>query len=575
MNTLLVEDDPYVRRLLEHALGSKGYSVRSFDDGLEAWKEYEKGRYPLVILDWMIPGIDGLELCRRIKASQKGRSTFVMVITAKKEAGDLQQVLQAGADDYFAKPVSVRLLEVRLSIAEKQIENLIERRKAEASLARAFSKLEQSHDDLLSILNQLRMGTALTDEGGGIVFLSRVGERLLQLSEDNVLGKHWREAFPFPGTVLDKISALTESGSATNDKILVSPRRSHRKHWVEVEVADDPRDRKRKIFVFYDVSEVHELRKQLGDQARFHELVGKSEPMRQVYQLIQDLGAVDTTILIEGETGTGKELVARAIHASSHRKDKPFLALNCAGLTESLVASQLFGHRRGSFTGAVEDRVGMFEAARGGTIFLDEIGDIPKSVQISLLRVLESREIQRVGEVNTRKIDVRVLSATNHNLGKLVQEGQFRQDLLYRLRVARITLPPLSKRREDIPLLTEWFLRQISASTGKEVLKISDEAFRTLLSYTWPGNVRELRNALEFGVVRSRGGEIRLTDLPPEILEAQEDSAIPLLQGTDNKQAILAALERSGGNRSLAAKLLGMSRATFYRRLSSLKIKDS
>jgi DNA-binding NtrC family response regulator len=214
----------------------------------------------------------------------------------------------------------------------------------------------------------------------------------------------------------------------------------------------------------------------------------------------------------------------------------------------------------------------MFEAANGGTLFLDEIGDVPVSVQINLLRVLETRELQRVGEVRTRKIDVRVLSATNRDLAALSEEGQFRQDLLYRLRVARVSLPPLRERREDIPLLIEWFLNQVSVTTGKTVDSVGDEALRALISYSWPGNVRELRNAVEFGLIRCKGNVLERRDLPPELVEFEHPVFVRPARKQDEKQAMLAALEQAAGNRSAAAKLLGMSRATFYRRLAEHKI---
>jgi transcriptional regulator with PAS, ATPase and Fis domain len=218
----------------------------------------------------------------------------------------------------------------------------------------------------------------------------------------------------------------------------------------------------------------------LDQRARFDDLLGKSDIMQRVYQQIRDVARVDSTVLIEGETGTGKELVARAIHSSSDRKQKPFIAVNCAGLTDSLLSSQLFGHKRGAFTGAIEDHQGLFEAAHMGTLFLDEIGDIPLNVQNQLLRVLQEREIVRLGETRPRKIDVRVLAATHRKLNEEIAAGRFRSDLLYRIRVARIFIPPLRERREDIPLLAAAFLAQSTAASGKTVEQISLAASRLL-----------------------------------------------------------------------------------------------
>jgi transcriptional regulator with PAS, ATPase and Fis domain len=288
---------------------------------------------------------------------------------------------------------------------------------------------------------------------------------------------------------------------------------------------------------------------------------------------------VDSTVLIEGETGTGKELVARAIHRLNHRRDKPFVAINCAGLSEELAASLLFGHRRGSFTGAVNDQQGLFEAAHGGTLFLDEIGDLPMRVQTTLLRVLEEHAVLRLGESQPRAADVRVLAATHRDLAREAAEERFRQDLLYRIRVARVRLPALRERREDLPLLVRTFLADHVASTGKRVDGISDGAMAVLLEYHWPGNVRELRNGLEYAVIRARSSMIQLEDLPPELLQCPqtEDQEQPHRDeaGSADADRLQAALRRARGNRTRAAALLGISRATFYRRLRELGLDDA
>jgi DNA-binding NtrC family response regulator len=295
--------------------------------------------------------------------------------------------------------------------------------------------------------------------------------------------------------------------------------------------------------------------------------------MQSIYRRIQEVSGVDWTVLIEGDTGTGKELVARAIHFSSHRRKKPFIAVNCAGLTDSLLISQLFGHKRGAFTGAVEDHKGLFEVANGGTLLLDEIGDISKSMQRSLLRVLEEKEITRLGESKPRKIDVRILAATHRDLSEEAEKGHFRPDLLYRIRVARIQLPLLRERREDMPLLVGAFLGQSRAATGKPVRGVSDEAMRILLQYDWPGNVRELKSAIDVATLHCKGSVIKAQDLPPEIVYskyAQPGASDPF---QDEKQRVLAALESAKGNRTVAAYQLGISRATLYRRLARLDIK--
>ncbi|MEW6299525.1 MAG: sigma 54-interacting transcriptional regulator [Thermodesulfobacteriota bacterium] len=469
--------------------------------------------------------------------------------------------------------------ELRIEVSERQ--------RAEAKLEEILAGIEKSRDDMLSILNQLRLGTAMTDKDGHITFLSQTAQRLFAKTSQEAVGIRWDELFPLTPEDKTRLKALLAHPPQQRAKVPVHLETPDGRHyWMEIDVRDDPRDPQRKIFFLYDVSEVHGLRRLLDEKTQFQDLVGKSKPMQLVYQQIREVSKVDATVLIEGETGTGKELVARAIHFSSHRKDKPFIAVNCAGLTDSLLSSQLFGHKRGAFTGAVEDHKGLFEAANGGTLLLDEIGDIPMNVQTSLLRVLQEKEIIRLGESKPRTIDVRVIAATQHNLSDEVAKGNFRADLLYRIRVVRIQLPPLRERREDVPLLVAWFLGQYRAATGKPVQDVSNEAMRVLLTYAWPGNIRELKSAIEFAVIRSQGSVIQREDLPVEITHAAYSPSPPddrrrhhitslspcSLQ--QEKQRILAALERAGGNRTVAARLLGIGRTTLYRRLAECGIKE-
>ncbi|HVO25823.1 MAG TPA: sigma 54-interacting transcriptional regulator [Candidatus Margulisiibacteriota bacterium] len=571
MKTLLVEDDPTTRYLLESILKGRGYEVTSVGDAETAWPLCQQSAYPLIMLDWLLPGMDGLELCRKLRRLPHGDRSLVVVLTSRDQPADLQAVLEAGADDYLTKPVDVARLTVRLAIAEKQAGNLLQRKQAEAQVAAMLEHVQRTRDDLLSILNELRVGSAMTDAEGRITFLSQTCQPLLGCDPRLLIGKHWQTVWAFEPHERAQLEAQLAQPPARRSKVAAHlPTSGGRHYWVDVEVKDDPRAAERKIFFLYDMSEVHDLRRLLDEEAQFQDLIGKSEPMVRIYEQIRDVARVDSTVLIEGETGTGKELVARAIHFSSRRKHKPFIALNCAGLTDSLLGSQLFGHRRGAFTGAVQDHKGLFEAADGGTLFLDEVGDIPANVQTSLLRVLQEREVVRLGDSKPLKVDVRVLAATHHNLADDVARGTFRSDLLYRIRVVRIHLPPLQQRREDIPLLVSHFLGQCGAAAGKRVEGISKDAMRILLSYRWPGNVRELKSAVEFAIVRSKGHVIEAGDLPAEIVAGNPPPAALEAEGADERQRLLAALKAARGNRVAAARLLGISRATLYRRLAEL-----
>jgi len=455
----------------------------------------------------------------------------------------------------------------RLTLLQQNSNELTLLREKEAEL---LDQLRSSHQNLLSVLEQLRLTTVVISEDGTIDFLSRPERHLMGSSRGKIRNRSWDKVLNFREKDKDKLRKLLESGSGPHDRLLARTRAAGaRQHWIEIDVHIDPRDKAKRILYIYDVSEVHDLREKL-EKSRFSGIVGKGGEMEKIFTLIRDLSGMETTVLIEGETGTGKELAARAIHYASRRKEHPFITVNCAGLNDSLISSQLFGHRKGSFTDAVCDQQGLFEAANGGTLFLDEIGDIPMNTQARILRALEEREVIRIGETRPRKIDIRILAATNKDLDRLVQRGLFRLDLLYRIRVARVLLPPLRKRREDIPLLVQAFLVEARNSTRKAVKAVSTEAMRVLMDYRWPGNVRELRNAIEFGVVRSRGTELRPMDLPPELTYpgARVSTRRPYSVETETGR-ILDALRRTGGRRTEAARLLGISRATLYRRMKA------
>ncbi len=318
---------------------------------------------------------------------------------------------------------------------------------------------------------------------------------------------------------------------------------------------------------------VAELQQKVDEQSGIETFTGKSPAMEKVYRLIRQAAKSNANVLVEGPSGTGKELVAKALHDLSPRAAGPFVAVECAALSPTLIESELFGHEKGAFTDAVAKRIGRFEAANGGTIFLDEISEISPSTQVKLLRVLETRSFERLGSSETIKTDIRIVAACNRDLAQLVREGKFREDLYYRLAVIDIRLPALRERRGDIPLLVTRFLNEFSAANGNRVTGITPAAMKILESYDWPGNVRELRNAVERMVVLSPGGQIDVGDVPdfsrtPSLSPAPALQILPAgtLEETE-KARILAALEQVHGNRSRAAQVLGISRRTLYRKL--------
>ena len=337
-----------------------------------------------------------------------------------------------------------------------------------------------------------------------------------------------------------------------------------------------------------DLSEVVEkeqqleaYRQKLDTTGSLNGLLGHSPAMQRVFDLIPNAAKSDAPVIITGQSGTGKELVAQAIHASSDRKDKPLIKVNCAALPESLLESELFGHVKGAFTGAVSSREGRFEAAHGGYIFLDEIGDIPLSTQVKLLRVLEERVIERVGDHRPIPVDVRIITATNKDLQELVQAGTYREDFYYRVNVIPIHLPALKDRLEDLPLLAETFFHRLQAKTGKKIQGISHEAMNILYSYHWPGNIRELKSVFEYAFVVCDQPVIQPEHLLPSVLEGDNQlpsparAAQPVTRTEMKKQELIQALKRTGGNKSETAKLLGVSRTTVWNRMRKFKLSCS
>jgi len=317
------------------------------------------------------------------------------------------------------------------------------------------------------------------------------------------------------------------------------------------------------------------LRGEIDIQYNFGEIVGTSEKMKKVFERIQKVARSDSSVLIYGESGTGKELAARAIHFQSERKDRSFVRVNCGALAEGVLESELFGHEKGAFTGAIKRRRGRFELADKGTIFLDEIGDVPLTTQIKLLRVLQEKELERVGGEETIKVDVRVIAATNKNLMAMVEEGKFREDLFYRLNIIPLELPPLREKLEDIPILVEHFLRKKAAQLNKRIPKINEMAMHELISYYWPGNVRELENVIERAVVLCEGSEIGLNDLPILLKDPSRTTLqlfkedLPLSEALDDleRQLIARALEKAAGVKTEAARILGLKTSALYYKL--------
>jgi DNA-binding NtrC family response regulator len=495
---LLVDDEPDNLELLRRALrGVAELSVAT--DGGEALELVRRGDYAVVVTDHLMPGLTGVELLER--AARIAPRTERILVSAYGDAEVLTDAINRGHISHFLpKPVDLR-----------ELRNLVKRALA-AAAPHAQRALVLAPPEAAAVVTAALRGAGM------------------QVTESDS---------PAPGS--------------ERDDVLV---------WhapVTAGVVDDVRR------ILIEADRVRRNRTEFG----MFEMIGASKSMRSVFEQIESVAKSDATVLVRGETGTGKEMVARLVHSLSGRRGAPFIAVNCAAMPESLVDSEMFGHERGAFTGAQSRKLGRFERADGGTLFIDEVGNMPAAVQVKLLRVLQERAFERVGGSETLHVDIRLVAATNLDLEQAIQRGAFREDLFYRLNVVPIALPPLRERREDIPLLADHALASFQQRLGKDGITLSNGMMKRLCDYDWPGNVRELMNVIEravamtpsggvadFAEVRSRGPRQRLSAIIPE----RSTATLRELVGEFERRVLAQALERHGGNRTRAAKDLGITR---------------
>ncbi|HEY7585577.1 MAG TPA: sigma 54-interacting transcriptional regulator [Candidatus Deferrimicrobiaceae bacterium] len=457
-----------------------------------------------------------------------------------------------------------------------------------------------SHSEkmLSAILNSLSEAVLTVDRDHRISSFNRAAERLFAIDSGEALGKDCRQILRAsfgPAQHDCPMGDLTEGGKPRSDVDGTLVRADGRMVPVSASWAffeDDSGERLGFVISFRSFEEIERLAEERKGKFHLHDIVGKTPLIRQIFDMIDVVKETDSTVLVTGESGTGKGLFARAIHDLSPRREKPFVKVNCAALTETLLESELFGHVRGAFTGAIADKVGRFEAADGGTIFLDEIGEISPALQVKLLRVLQDREFERVGSSKTQRVDVRVIAATNRDLKTAMAAGQFRGDLFYRLNVIPISVPALRDRREDIPLLVDHVLKGLKRRGMERVKAVSPEAMRCLMEYPWPGNIRELENVLERGMVCAKGRVLSVEDLPGELREhcrQRRESAPSITSGESSSETspadtagvgdeagergdLLRTLDACRWSRKDAATALGIDRTTLWRRMKRLGV---
>lgn len=430
------------------------------------------------------------------------------------------------------------------------------------------------------ILDSIADGVFTVDQQGRITSFNQAAERITGFSKEEAVGQYCHEIFRsnlcFEACALKHTAETTEPIVNLEVNIL---NRDNREIPISISTAvvrDERGNVVGAVETFRDLSLIKELRKEISSSYSFHDILGRSKSMLELFQILPDISQSDATVLLEGESGTGKELFATAIHNLSTRTERPLIRVNCAALPETLLESELFGYKKGAFTDARSDKPGRFRQAHGGTILLDEIGDMSKGTQVKLLRVLEQKEFEPLGSTKTERVDVRIIAATNRDLMEMMHRREFREDLFFRLNVIRLSIPPLRERREDIPLLLDHFIERINLKQSKQVKKLSRSALKILLNYDFPGNVRELENIIEHAIILTKGIEIQPRNLPsylrseqievPARAKISEEQDLAVLEKVE-RDLIASALERNGGNTGMAAKELGIHRTTLWRKM--------
>jgi PAS domain S-box-containing protein len=430
-----------------------------------------------------------------------------------------------------------------------------------------------------AILDSINEGVFTVDSNWRITAFNRAAEQITGVSREDAIGRACCDVFHADICETDcTLRRTMASGKPQMNRTAYIMSREGKRIPIRISTAlltDDAGQVVGGVETFQDLRQIEQLQKQLHERYTFEDIVGRSAVMNELFEILPQIAASSSTVLIEGPSGTGKELFARAVHNLSPRKNKPFIAVNCGALPDTLLESELFGHKAGAFTDARRDKPGRLALADGGTIFLDEIGDISPAMQVRLLRVLQERVIEPLGGVEPLPVNVRVIAATNRNLARLTRVGKFREDLYYRVRVIHLELPPLSRRREDIPLLVDHLIGKYNQLQNKDITGVSPEVMTVLMEHEYPGNVRELENIIEQAFVLCRGSIIESSHLPPELRPAagMTSAGTPAMRLEEMEKFLIAqTLDRRHGNRRQAAADLGIDASTLYRKIRRLGI---
>ena len=557
---LLVDDEKSIRVTLKHFLGEDGFDVITAENFDGAIAFINDNNFDLIISDIVLKGNSGIDILREV--SNRRLNCSVIMITGAPDINTATEAIRLGAYDYIPKPVKKQSLLHVVNIALKHKQLRDEKEKYRLHLETIFQNINE--------------GIITVDEEGFIVEVNEAARKICSCFGENIMDKISKLSIDCRGECMKTLRDTLDTKQPINifrhecnhdSKLKVLT-------FNTVALFGENHMLSGAMLVIRDETRLNNLESTISRQKKYHKIKGESTKIQRINTLISNLADVDTTVLIRGESGTGKELVAEAIHHMGERKNNPLVKVNCSALQESLLESELFGHVKGAFSGATEHRIGRFEKADGGTIFLDEIGDISQMVQLKLLRVLQEKEFDRVGDSSPVKVDVRVVAATNQDLRTKVSRGEFREDLYYRLKVVEIGLPPLREIPEDIQLLTDHFIRKFSKKMHKAIDTVSAEVMRMFEDYNWPGNIRELEHIIEYAFIQCKNNIITLDHLPADFDMPVKQAASSHDMKFNETERIIKALEQTGGNKAKAARLLGISRPTMYKRMKESNLPD-
>ncbi|MEA3435833.1 MAG: sigma 54-interacting transcriptional regulator [Thermodesulfobacteriota bacterium] len=561
---LVIDDEESIRFTFKNFLSEEGHKVLTAEDYEGALDAISSTDLDFIITDIILGPHSGIDILRKVK--DRDMHCPVLIITGEPNMDSATEAVRLGAFDYIYKPVRKETL-LRVTSHALRHKSILDGKKL------LEVENERYRLNLEAIFKSLNDGIITVDREMRVIEANEATKNICGFSPEEIVGKGFDKILSQCNKPCYKVLKETLKTKKTIREFRVEC--GHKVHSGQIVLLTSSplMDRKKKfvgaVLVARDITRLSDLEKKLKERHKFQNIIGKSLRMQEVYRLTEYLADTETNVLVTGESGTGKELVARAIHHRGKRAAKPLVTVNCSALAETLLESELFGHVKGAFTGAIKDKAGRFQLADGGTVFLDEIGDISPIIQLKLLRVLQERQFERVGDSKTIKADVRVIAATNRNLKEKIRLGEFREDLYYRLKVVEIAIPPLRKRREDLPLLVNHFCRLFENSFNKKIDGVTDKVLTTFMHYPWPGNVRELKNAIEHAFVICRGRNITLDHLPSEIIEYSKGTNRTNEKKVINEpHEILHALTKTDWNKAKAARMLGISRQTIYRKIN-------